>query len=233
MDTLITYDEVVALVANPPTLAPRPNFTNLRALRRHLQRALQRLVNPQSYVLGWSGLVMSRPMYQLLSTSPFRLPNDPGSLAIYYGARVPILNEAGNPVNDATGNPTYIPIPALDRATQATIDDRFLREHNYWLLYQNIKKACYNMLDDSIDDPFKFSPHPDLMGWNPSMEIIKIMDKLTTTYGRPTPTALLQNDTDSGSHTPPLMHPRSSSVGLRIARKSRHSGMTRIPQCSF
>ena len=46
MDTLITYDEALALVANPPTLAPRPNFTNLRALRRHLQRALQRLVNP-------------------------------------------------------------------------------------------------------------------------------------------------------------------------------------------
>ena len=59
MDTLITYDEVLALVANPPTLAPRPNFTNLRALRRHLQRALQRLVNPQTNVLGWSGLVMS------------------------------------------------------------------------------------------------------------------------------------------------------------------------------
>jgi hypothetical protein len=78
MDTLITYDEALALVANPPTLAPRPNFTNLRALRRHLQRALQRLVNPQTNVLGWSGLVMSRPMYQMLSTSPFRLPNDPG-----------------------------------------------------------------------------------------------------------------------------------------------------------
>ena len=44
MDTLITYDEALALVANPPTLAPHPNFTNLRALRRHLQRALQRLV---------------------------------------------------------------------------------------------------------------------------------------------------------------------------------------------
>ncbi len=106
MDTLITYDEVVALVANPPTLAPRQNFTNLRALRRHLQRALQRLVNPQSYVLGWSGLIMSQPMYQLLSTSPFRLPNDPGPLAIYYGARVPILDAAGDPVNDATRNLT-------------------------------------------------------------------------------------------------------------------------------
>ena len=121
MDTLITYDEALALVAHPPTLAPRPNFTNLRALRHHLQRALQRLVNPQTNVLGWSGLVMSRPMYQMLSTSPFRLPTDPGPQAVYYGARVPILDSSGNPVTDATGNPTYVPIPALDRATQASI----------------------------------------------------------------------------------------------------------------
>ncbi len=141
MDTLITYDEVVALVANPPTLAPCPNVTNLRALRCHLQRALQCLVNPQSYVLGWSGLVMSRPMYQLLSTSPFCLPNDLDPLAIYYGARVPILNAAGDPVNNATRNTMYVPIPALDCATQATIDARFLRERDYWLSYQNIKHA--------------------------------------------------------------------------------------------
>jgi hypothetical protein len=72
-------------------------------------------------------------MYQLLSTSPFRLPNDPGPLAIYYGARVPILDAAGDPVNNAAGNPTYVPIPALDRATQATIDAHFLREQNYWI----------------------------------------------------------------------------------------------------
>ena len=195
MDTLITYDEVVALVANPPTLAPRPNFTNLRALRRHLQRALQRIVNPQTNVLGWSGLVMSRPMYQMLSTAPFRLPNDPGPQAVYYGARTPILDDFGDPVLDANGLPTYVPVPALDRATQASIDARFVRERNYWLSYKNIKRACYNVLDETIDDAFKFSPDPTLTGWNPLMEIIEIMDQMTTTYGRPTPTALLQKDT--------------------------------------
>ena len=187
MDTLITYDEALALVANPLTLAPRPNFTNLRALRRHLQRALQRLVNPQSNVLGWSGLVMSQPMYQMLSTTPFRLPNDPGPQAVYYGARTPIVDDFGDPVLDANGLPTYVPVPALDRATQASIDARFVREQNYWLSYKNIKRACYNVLDETIDDAFKFSPDPNLTGWNPSMEIIEIMEQMTT--------ALLQNDT--------------------------------------
>ena len=134
-------------------------------------------------------------MYQLLSTSPFCLPNNPGPLAIYYGARVPILNANDDPVNDAKGNPTYVPIPALDHATQATINAPSIREQNYWHLYRNIKRACYNMLDDSINDTFKFFPDLDLTGWNPSMKIIKIMDQLTTIYGRPMPTALLQNDT--------------------------------------
>ena len=178
MDTLITYDEVAALVANPPTLAPRPTFTNLRALRCHLQCALQCLVNPQSYVLGWSGLVMSRPMYQLLSTSPFCLPNDPGLLAIYYGERVPILNAVGDPVTNATGNVMYIPIPALDCAMQATIVACFLRERNYWLLYRNIKGACYNMLDDCVDDAFKFSPDPLLNLRNSVVFDVKVINHL-------------------------------------------------------
>ena len=128
MNFLITYDEAVALVANPPTLASRPNFTNLHALRHHLQRALQRLVNPQSNVLGWSGLIMSRPMYQMLSTSPFRLPTDPGPQVVYYGARTPILDANGVPELDANGNPRYVAVPALDCTTQALIDANFVRE---------------------------------------------------------------------------------------------------------
>ena len=126
MDYLITYDEAVALVANPPTLAPCPNFTNLRALHRHLQRTLQRLVNPQSNVLGWSGLVMSRPKYQMLSTSPFRLPTDPAPQTVYYGARTPILDANGDPALDENGNPRYVAIPALDRSTQASNDANFV-----------------------------------------------------------------------------------------------------------
>jgi len=134
-------------------------------------------------------------MYQMLSTSAFRLPSDPGPQAIYYGARTPILDVNGDPELDATGNPTYVPVPALDRATQATIDTDFVLRRNYWLSYLNIKRACYNVLDKTIDDAFKFSPDPTLTGWNPLMEIIDIMEQMTTTYGRPTPTVLLHNDT--------------------------------------
>jgi len=73
MDYVISYDEIAALVANPPSLAPRPNFTNLRNLRRHIQRALMRVSCPQSNILGWAGLIMSRAMYGLLTTTPFQI----------------------------------------------------------------------------------------------------------------------------------------------------------------
>jgi hypothetical protein len=51
------------------------------------------------------------------------------------------------------------------------------------------------MLNEHINNAFKFSLVPELMGWNPLMEITKIMDQLTTTYGCPTPVVLLQIDT--------------------------------------
>jgi len=134
-------------------------------------------------------------MYQMLSTSAFRLLSDPGPQAICYGARTLILDINGDPELDATGNPTYVPVPALDCATQATIDADFVLCRNYCLSYLNIKRACYNVLDKTINDAFKFFPDPTLTGWNPSMEIIDIMEQMTTTYGCPTPTALLHNDT--------------------------------------
>ncbi len=55
MDTLINFDEVVELLANPPTLAPCPNFTNLPALRRHMQRCLNATAN----TLGQHGYVQN------------------------------------------------------------------------------------------------------------------------------------------------------------------------------
>ena len=195
MDYVISYDEIAALVANPPSLAPRPNFTNLRNLRRHIQRALMRVSCPQSNILGWAGLIMSRAMYGLLTTTPFRLPTDPGPLAVYYPPKIPIVDAQGDPVLDQTGVPTYQAQPAIGRAEQATIDATFKRAKNYWKSYMNIRRAVFNCLDDGIDDAFKVSNDPALTGWNASMEPREMFDQITATYGRPTPAALLQNDT--------------------------------------
>jgi hypothetical protein len=59
----------------------------------------------------------------------------------------------------------------------------------------NIQQAVFNCLDNNINDAFMVSNDPALVGWNPLMEPQEIYDQITTTYGRPTPAALLQNDT--------------------------------------
>ncbi len=58
----------------------------------------------------------------------------------------------------------------------------------------NIRRAVINILDDNIGDAFKVSNNPMLVGWNPSMEPREMFDQITTTYDKPTPAALLQND---------------------------------------
>ena len=138
---------------------------------------------------------MARPMYSLLTKTPFRLPTDPGPVAIYYPPPVQIIDAQGAPVLDAAGFPTYHVQPTIARAEQATIDAQFRRANNYYESYLNVRRAVFNILDDNIDDAFKVSNDPALVGWNPSMEPREMFDQITATYGKPTPAALLQNDT--------------------------------------
>jgi hypothetical protein len=138
---------------------------------------------------------MARAMYGLLTTSPFRLPTDPGPLAIYYAPPVPIVDPAGNPVLNSEGMPTYCNQPTIAHAEQATIDACFKQAKNYWESYMNIQWAVYNCLDDNINNAFKVSNDPALVGSNPLMEPREIFNQITATYGCPTPAALLQNDT--------------------------------------
>jgi len=105
-----------------------------------------------------------------------------------------IVDNAGAPVLDASEQPTFNVPPPIDRATQARINLRFSCARNYWLSYMNIRRAVYNLLDDNIDDAFKVSNNPALVGWNQAMEVRDIFDQITSTYGRPTSAALLQND---------------------------------------
>ena len=77
-------------------------------------------------------------MYGLITTSPFRIPTDPGPLAIYYPARILIVKTQGDPVLDGLGMPTYQAQPAIRWAEQATIDMRFKRAKNYWESYRNV-----------------------------------------------------------------------------------------------
>ena len=46
MDSLITFDEAVGFLKNPPSLSPRPDFSKLCALRKHMVKSLKQLMCP-------------------------------------------------------------------------------------------------------------------------------------------------------------------------------------------
>ena len=78
MDTVITFEEASLLLVNPPAIAPRPNFNNLRALRKWLEGGLKMLTHITAHVMGWAGLVMVPVLYALIEAIPFTAPTNPG-----------------------------------------------------------------------------------------------------------------------------------------------------------
>ncbi len=42
---------------------------------------------------------------------------------------------------------------------------------NYCLLYINLSRVCFRMLDKLVPDQYKVSNNPNLLGWNPTMSI--------------------------------------------------------------
>ena len=138
MDATITTDKVTVAIGALPSLDPHPNAVNIRALRVHIERALQLLSCPQSIHHGWKGLAMSCAMYAPLVTggTPFRAPTDPGPAAIYTGA---------DPAD----------LRPLTRTEQATIDAIFARHKHYFASYTNINHVVYAALHTSVNEAFQ------------------------------------------------------------------------------
>jgi len=101
---------------------------------------------------------MARELYTLLTcqNNPFRVPIDPGAVAIYT-----------RPV--VTGQP--VDLSPLSRTEQATIDTQFAQQKHYFLSLQNIERECFTVLDASINDAFKVSTDPTIRGWHAGMSV--------------------------------------------------------------
>jgi hypothetical protein len=179
MDTTISTDEVTAAIGHLPSLDPRPNAVNIRALPVHIERAFQLLPCPQSVHNGWKGLAVSRAMYALLVTggAAFCVPTDPVSAAIYTRA---------DP-ND---------VSPLTRTEQATVDATFVRQKHYYTSYTNINRVVYAALCTGVNEAFQVSNIPGVAGWPAGMDIREMLNQLSSTYGLPTPAALKSNDNE-------------------------------------
>ena len=165
----ITFDEVAGFLKNPPMLLPCPDFVKIRALRKHMVRALKQLTCPQSVIHRWLGLILAPIVYALLKPNPFQDSIDPGPVAVY--------------IQFATQSMTKM------------ADTIFTREQNEWNSYRNIQQAYFRMLDELVFDQFKVSSVLTLTGWNASMSITDMLDQLETTYGKPDAMTLFANDT--------------------------------------
>jgi hypothetical protein len=176
-------------------MLPRPDFVKLRALWKHMTQALKQLVCPQSQIHGWTGLVMDPGLYALIKPFPFTVPVNPGATLVYQTFAPPVMIKM--------------------------VDYAFERNKNYFLSYSNINRACFCMLDDSVPIQFKVSNIPILTGLKASMSIQEILTQLETSYGKPTPMALHNNNLLFEAQWPPLRCPRCSFTGSSSARRSQ------------
>ena len=76
---------------------------------------------------------------------------------------------------------------------------------NYFETWKNIYRACYDTLEAHVNDAFKVAPPTTLptTRWNATMSLCDIFDQLATTYGKPTPDTMRQNNlTFLAAYTP-------------------------------
>ena len=128
-------------------------------------------------------MVLSPMICALLKPNPFAVPGNPGPVAVY---------------------PQFA-LPAQIKQVNAMV----LRLHKEHQSYENIRRACFRMLDENVADQFKVSNIPALIGWNASMSIINILNQLYGTYSEPDMMTLLQNDTHFRSVINPTDAPES------------------------
>ncbi len=159
MDNNVSFDKVAGFLRNPPTVAPRPDFSKLCALHQHIVKALEQIECPQSFIQGWSGLTMAPTVYTLLEPQAFVVPADPGQGLVY--------------------------APFAPPNTVKMADATFKRNKNYFLSYKNINQACFCMLDELVPNQYMVSNTPALIGWNALMSIQDIPNQMEGLYGKP------------------------------------------------
>jgi hypothetical protein len=77
-----------------------------------------------------------------------------------------------------------------------TITAEHTLNKNYYETGVNVCGACFDVLDAHVLDAYKTAPAnaPSSIGWNSTMLPNEIFEQLMTTYGKPTPNVVHQNN---------------------------------------
>jgi hypothetical protein len=146
MNAIISYDTIVGLIANPPTIDPRPNF-NLCALQNHFVRALKKVPCPQSGVNGWAGAVLAPAMYALINNAAFHWNISTTPVPEFPPQHV---------VNDDGTQGALIP---YTREEINTITAKYTRAKHYMDTGVNVCRACFDILNAHVSVAYKTQDH--------------------------------------------------------------------------
>eukprot|EP00956_Cyclotella_meneghiniana_P021067 scaffold37874_cov42-Cyclotella_meneghiniana.AAC.11 len=156
--SVITYDEAREIIGVLPSVAPRPNATNLRNLSEHLERKVQTIPAPQqSPEYRYRGMVQPAAVYALRTNTPWQDWEDPGA----HPAAAATTAEQNN-------------IRAIYDANKAVYDSQ-----------QNVRRAINDALNNAIPNAFR-KPAGNQMGtkvFTVSNSPRAILDGLRAKYG--------------------------------------------------
>ena len=134
--SVITYEEAKEIIGTLPSVAPRPNATNLRVLSEHLEQKVQTIPAPQqSPEYGFLGMVQPTAIYALRTNVPWIDWEDPGA----HPAAAATAAEQTN-------------IKTLYDANKAVYDTQ-----------QNVRRAINDALNNAIPNAFR-KPAGNQMG---------------------------------------------------------------------
>jgi hypothetical protein len=165
---VITYDEAKETIGTLPSLAPRPNAVNLRALTQCLEQRLETIPAQQSPENGYVGMVMPDEIYALRSNTPWTDWENPG----------PHPAEAATSV-EATN------LKTLYDSNKAVYDSD-----------QNVKRAVNDALNIAIPKEFR-KPVGNQIGtkvFTVRDDPKQILANLRTKYGAATPADKANNE---------------------------------------
>jgi hypothetical protein len=140
-----------------------------------------------------------------VNSTPFHLNIAPSTVTLAYPIKY---------------SPESVIVP-YTRKEKSTIDTKFSLVKNYFDTWKNIYQACYDMLDIDVNNAFKVAPTttPPTTGWNATMSLHNIFDQLATTYGKPSPDTMHQNNLEFWLRTINKTPLSSCSSNAPIARR--------------
>ena len=190
--TLVTYEAAKDIIGTLPSVDPRPNAVNLRALSTDLEQKLETIPSQQSPECGYVGMVMPDEIYALRTDTPWQDWPDPGphpqaaattaeqgNIRALYDAEKTVYDSQQNvrrAVNDALNK--AIPQAFRKPAGNQIVSKVFTVRDNPKQILADLKvKYGTCTPDEKTANDVRFAAP-----WNPSEPIESLFDRLEDCY---------------------------------------------------